>query len=120
MRLICILLFAAIAASAQPPHSVTLNWAWSAGTGGTASGFNIKRATISGGPYVLIGTVATTATTTYVDTSATGNLLAEGSKYFYIVTATGPGGESAPSSEANALIPFSAPASPTAVTAIPK
>src|SRR5258708_12608349 len=100
MRLICILLFAAIAASAQPPHSVTLNWAWSAGTGGTASGFNIKRATISGGPYVLIGTLATTAPTTYVDTSATGHPLARGPHYLHILTPPPPRDETSPPRQA--------------------
>jgi autotransporter-associated beta strand protein len=59
-----------------------------------ATGYNIKRATVSGGPYTQIGS---TASTTYNDTSVT-----NGTEYFYIVNATAAGFESQPSDEVSA------------------
>jgi hypothetical protein len=100
-----------------PSHGVTLAWAWAQGTGGTCAGFNVKRATVAGGPYTTVSTVASCATTSYADNSGTGNVLTEGTKYYYVITATGPGGESAPSNEANASIPFSVPALPSGLSA---
>jgi uncharacterized protein (TIGR03437 family) len=90
--------------TAQTGHSVSLNWGWSQGTDGAAKGFSIKRALVTGGPYTVIGTVDSATTTSYVDISAAGNVLPEGVTYFYVVTATGPGGESAPSDEVSATI----------------
>jgi len=52
---------------------VTLNWLASPG----ATSYNVKRATVSGGPYASNGT---TATASYTDTSA-----ANGTNYFYVV-----------------------------------
>lgn len=96
-----------LSAFAQAAHHNDL--AWQAGVGGGAlTGFNVKRATVSGGPYTTIQAVSGT-TLTYSDTSG----LVEGQHLFYVITATGPGGESGNSTELNLLTPFSVPATPT-------
>jgi fibronectin type 3 domain-containing protein len=68
----------------------------------------VKRSTTSGGPYTNLATGI--AGTTYTDTSA-----ANGTTYFYVVTAVGAGGESGNSNEASATptAPLAAPAAPT-------
>ena len=88
--------------------------AWPASVGATS--YDVKRATVSGGPYT---TVACTTTTTYTDTG-----LLNGTTYYYVVSAAysaGPnaGGESVDSSEARATPQGSpvAPVAPTNVTA---
>lgn len=103
------------AASAQS-HTVTLNWAWSQGTGGTASSFQVQRGTISGGPYATIGTVPGITTQTYADSGALGSPLVEGQKYCYVVQAVGTGGTSSSSPEACGTIPFSVPNAPASLT----
>ena len=68
---------------------VTLNW--SASTG--AVGYNVKRSALNGGPY---STIASTATTSYANGG-----LANGTMYYYVVSATnsvGESGDSAPAS----------------------
>jgi hypothetical protein len=115
MKLLLFFLLSISAALAQTTHSVTLTWTWSQGTGGSATGFNVKRATVAGGPYTTVGTAVST-TTNYVDTSG----LTEGTKYFYVVTATGPGGESTPSNEASGMIPFSVPNQPATLSIVVK
>ncbi|MDT9725565.1 glycoside hydrolase [Xylanibacillus composti] len=69
---------------------VTLSWNSSSG----ASGYAVKRATTSGGPYA---TVATLSGTAYTDTSVT-----NGTTYYYVVTASNSAGESSPSAAASA------------------
>ena len=76
----------AIPANAQ----VTLTWSASAG----ATSYAIKRGTSSGNENT---TVATTTNLTYADTN-----LVNGTMYFYVVTAAGPGGTSPNSSEVSA------------------
>jgi len=85
--------------------------------GGTVTGFIFKRATVTGGPYTTLNSSPVT-NCSFDDTSAA--VQAEGSKFFYVVAATGPGGVSPDSSEASATIPFSPPAIPSAPTAVPK
>jgi len=77
--------------SATPGNAqVSLNWTASDG----ATAYNVKRATVSGGPY---GSVATgVATASYTDTT-----VFNGTTYYYVVTATNPN-ESGPSNEASA------------------
>ncbi len=70
---------------------VTLTWTGSP----TATAYNVKRSTTTGGPYSTIKTGATT--TTYVDGGVN-----NGTTYFYVVTATNPGGESGNSNEVHA------------------
>jgi hypothetical protein len=67
--------------------------AWSASTSG-AIAYNVKRATNPGGPYSLI---ATPAVNGYTNTG-----LANGTTYYYVVSATNSFGESPNSSEVNA------------------
>jgi fibronectin type 3 domain-containing protein len=90
---------------------VSLSWPASA----EANGYNVKRATVSGGPYV---TVACPTTTSYTDTG-----LQSGTTYYYVVAATytggaDEGGASADSTEASATTtqPLPPP-SPTGLTA---
>jgi hypothetical protein len=78
----------ATAASGQ----VALSWTGSAG----ASGYNIKRGFVSGGPYTLL---STSAQTSYSDTSMSVN-----TTYYYVVTASNSAGESGNSNEASATL----------------
>jgi hypothetical protein len=70
---------------------VSLTWTASSG----ATSYNVKRATSSGGPYT---TVTSPATTSYTDLGLT-----DGTKYYYVVSAVNSYGESANSSEVNAI-----------------
>jgi fibronectin type 3 domain-containing protein len=95
--------------SATPGNAmVTLVWTVST----TATGYNVKRATTSGGPYTQL---ATATTTTYTDSSVT-----NGVTYYYVISAFNAGGESANSAEASAIpaIPV-VPLAPTNLTATP-
>ncbi len=77
---------------------VSLSWAISSG----ATGYNVKRATTSGGPYTTIGSASSAS---FGDTTA-----ATGTTYYYIVTATNSSDESGPSNQASATL--IAPATP--------
>jgi len=78
---------AAIAGNAK----ATLGWNAAAG----AASYNVKRSTASGGPYATIATGVTA--TSYVDTG-----LANGTTYYYVISAVNAGGESANSAQAAA------------------
>ena len=69
---------------------VALNWGVTFG----ASGYNIKRGTVSGGPYTAI---ASSSGTSYLDASAT-----NGTSWYYVVSATNVLGESTNSDEVSA------------------
>jgi hypothetical protein len=99
---------------AQSSHSVALAWT-APTTGGTVTGYNAYRGTTKGGPYTVQNTSAITGLT-YSDTAN----LVEGTTYFYVVTAVGPGGESVNSNEASALIPVSKPSPPSNLTSTVK
>ena len=72
-------------------QQVALSWTAASG----AVGYNLKRATASGGPY---GAVATgLGTTSYNDTT-----VSNGTTYYYVVTAMNGGGESPNSNQASA------------------
>jgi hypothetical protein len=104
-----------VMASAQTSsHSVSLTCTPPT-IGGQASGFNFYRGTVAGGPYTLQNS-APVSGCTFTDAAS----LVEGTKYFYVATSTGPGGESVASNEATALIPFSKPSPPTLLVASPK
>jgi alpha-L-fucosidase len=62
----------------------TLNWASSV----NATGYHLKRSTTNGGPYTTVAT--NTAGTSFLDTG-----LANGTAYYYVVSATNAAGESA-------------------------
>ena len=107
--------------AAQTPHSVKLSWAWSQASGLPATGFNVKRATKSGGPYTTIATLYGTTILTYTDPPPaadtgrpgfehrrrTGDGLTPGATFYYVVTAFSANSESVPSPEAKAVIPGS-------------
>ena len=80
---------------------------WTAASG--ATGYNVKRATTSGGPYT---TVANLSATGYTDTG-----LANGTTYYYVVSALNNGGESANSSQVSATTQVPPPATPTGLAA---
>src|SRR5207244_2708067 len=65
---------------------------WNASTGATS--YNVKRATVSGGPYTLAGT---TTTTSFLNTGLT-----NGTTFFFVVSAVNANGESANSNQVSA------------------
>lgn len=75
------------------PGSGQVGLAWTAASGGTL--YRIHRATASGGPY-------TTIRSNWTGTSFTDTGLANGTTYYYVVTATNAAGEGANSNEASA------------------
>ena len=85
--------------------SVRLSWDASPG----ASGYNIKRALRSGGAYTLLA--ANLKAISFTD-----NGLANGTAYYYVVSAVNAGGESANSTEAMVITP-APPAAPNGLTA---
>jgi predicted S18 family serine protease len=97
-------------------HQVALAWTYTPSAdanAATATGFQVQRATVSGGPYTTIGTTANATVLTFVDAQVTGNDLCEGSTYYYVVETIGNGDVvSVPSNEAAATIPFVHPAGP--------
>ena len=88
---------ATVTVTAPVQHSATLTW-----TASTSSvvGYNVYRATVSGGPYTMINT-ALEAATSYTDLN-----VQAGQTYYYVVTAVNSSGvESAYSSQVTATIP---------------
>jgi cellulose 1,4-beta-cellobiosidase len=82
---------------------VSLTWAASA----TATSYNVKRSTTTGGPYTK---VSSPTATNFTDTNLT-----NGTTYFYVVSAVNATGESANSAQASAtpVAPTQPPAAPT-------
>jgi hypothetical protein len=79
-------------------HGVSL--AWAANTSSNAAGYNVYRATASGGPYTKVNASLVTAIT-YAD-----NAVQAGLTYFYVVTAVdSSNNESAYSTQVTATIP---------------
>ncbi|HLP77205.1 MAG TPA: hypothetical protein VK327_09830, partial [Candidatus Paceibacterota bacterium] len=78
---------------------VSLSWSPSA----NATGYNVKRSTVSGGPYDMIATVATPAC---LDAS-----VSNGTRYYYVVSAVYAGGETTTSAELSVLPVSLAPTS---------
>jgi hypothetical protein len=68
---------------------------WTASTTGASTTYTVKRATTTGGAYTDVATGLTT-------TSFTDKTVANGTQYFYVVTAVNTAGESTVSNEANA------------------
>ncbi|KRE32653.1 LamG-like jellyroll fold domain-containing protein [Paenibacillus sp. Soil522] len=84
-----------LSAKAASGLQIGLNWT----AASNATGYNVKRATVSGGPYTNIATVITG--TSYTDTGLTA-----GAAYYYVVSAVNPGHESNNSTEASATMPI--------------
>jgi fibronectin type 3 domain-containing protein/regulation of enolase protein 1 (concanavalin A-like superfamily) len=80
---------------------------WSAASGATS--YNLKRATVSGGPYL---TIASPATTSYTDPTSF-----NGTTYYYVVSAVNAGGESANSGQVAATPQVPVPPTPTGLAA---
>ena len=93
-------------------HSIKVAWTYTQGSD-IATGFNVYRGVVSGGPYTKQNSTSIPITTlSYSDTTGTG-----GTKYFYVITATDAlGDESAYSSEASAIF-LANPSVPQGVTA---
>jgi hypothetical protein len=77
-------------------HSVTLNWTASVG----ASGYNVYRSSVTGGPYTKLN-ASPIATTSYTDSA-----VQAGQTYYYVLTSVNSSGvESAFSTEVSAVVP---------------
>jgi autotransporter-associated beta strand protein len=87
--------------------SVSLSWSAVAG----ATGYNVKRATVSGGPYATLQAGV-------AGTSATDDTTTNGTTYHYVVTAILSGSESAPSAQASGT-PAAVLTAPGGLTASP-
>ncbi len=91
------------------PGDSEVDLAWNASAGATS--YNVKRATTSGGPYTTIATGV--ASTGFNDSTA-----ANGTTYFYVVSAVNADGESLDSNQASATPqPPTAPNPPTGLFA---
>jgi fibronectin type 3 domain-containing protein len=75
------------------PESNAVGLSWNAASG--ATGYKVKRATVSGGPYTTLGSPATAR---YTDASAL-----NGTTYYYVVSATNSSWEGPDSSQVSAL-----------------
>jgi fibronectin type 3 domain-containing protein len=92
---------------AATPGNTQVALSWNASSG--ASSYNVKRATLSGGPYT---TIASRTSTSYTDGGLT-----NGTAYFYVVSAVNSAGESGNSSQVSATPQATAPAAPTNLSA---
>jgi cellulose 1,4-beta-cellobiosidase len=86
---------------------VSLSWNPSSG----ATSYNVKRSTVPGGPYTIVGSP--------VGTSFTDSGLTNGTTYDYVVSAVNASGESGNSTEVSATPQGVVPAPPTRLTASP-
>jgi fibronectin type 3 domain-containing protein len=91
------------------PANAQVSLAWTASAGATS--YNVKRSTTTGGPYIKI---SSPTATNFTDTN-----LANGTTYFYVVSAVNAAGESANSAQASAtpVAPTQPPATPTGLIA---
>ncbi|MFZ5874913.1 MAG: hypothetical protein ACOYXU_00760, partial [Nitrospirota bacterium] len=97
--------------AADQGGAIGLTWTPSTDLDVTAQ--RVYRATVSGGPYTLVTTIANNTTATYTDTALT-----NGTTYYYVIRAFDGTQESANSNEASASpIDNVAPAAPTALSA---
>ena len=90
---------------------VSLDWT---APSGTISSYNVKRGTVSGGPYTTISTLGAVTSPAYLDLTAV-----NGTLYYYVVSALNGGGESLDSAPAAATPQPPAPGVPTGLTPTP-
>ncbi len=91
------------------PRNAQVSLSWTASSG--AASYNVKRSTISSGPYTTVAAGVTT--TSYTDTGLT-----NGTTYYYVVSAVNSCGESANSAQVSATPQAAtAPAAPTGLSA---
>lgn len=88
------------------PGNGRVDLSWSPSTGATS--YNVKRSLLKAGPFT---TIAATTSPNYTDFA-----VVNGTKYFYMVSALNPAGESGNSIKVKA-VPGIVPAAPTGVTA---
>lgn len=95
-------------------HKVVLTWTAPA-TGSTVSSYDVQRAPVTSGVVGAFTSIASPepTTTTFTDNGP----FVEGQSYEYQVSSVNPAGESSPCPEVTVTIPFSVPASPTALVA---
>ncbi len=91
--------------------SGTVTLTWNNASGATSS--TVKRGTVSGGPYLNLGAVASTAPSKYTDTALT-----NGKTYYYVVSATNAAG-SGPNSAELAATPIAPPTFTSSTSAAP-
>lgn len=89
-------------------HQINLTWA--APVGSTVVSYDIKRGTVKGSEV----SIGSSTAPSYVDTAN----LVEGTTYFYVVDSVNTAGESGPSNEVTATVPFSLPGAPTNLVAV--
>jgi fibronectin type 3 domain-containing protein/regulation of enolase protein 1 (concanavalin A-like superfamily) len=94
---------------ATPASLSQINLSWTASPG--AISYNVKRASVSGGPYTTVA--VSVNTTNYLDAG-----LLSATTYYYVVSAENGSGESADSIEASATTLAAPPPAPTGLTAI--
>jgi fibronectin type 3 domain-containing protein len=91
------------------PGNTQVSLTWNASSGATS--YNVKRSTVSGGPYTTVGSPSTT--------SFTNPGLTNGTTYFYVVTAVNASGESGNSTQVSATPQAFVPAAPSQLVASP-
>jgi predicted phage tail protein len=97
-----------LTATAISASQINLTWT---DNSANETGFIVGRSTVSGGPYTdVAGLVANS--TSYSDSG-----LAANTTYYYVVRATGSGGDSANSAQASATTLGTAPNAPSGLTA---
>jgi fibronectin type 3 domain-containing protein len=94
---------------ATTASSSQINLSWNASSGATS--YNVKRATVNGGPY---STIAPGVTGTGYNNTG----LAPSTTYYYVVSALNANGESANSAQASATTLATQPVAPTSLSAV--
>jgi fibronectin type 3 domain-containing protein len=85
-----------VSGAAGPAGTVYAGLTWNVVSGATS--YNVKRSTMSGGPYTTVATGV--VSTSYNDTSVAG-----GTTYYYVISAVNSAGEGTNSSEITVVIP---------------
>ncbi|HEY8991244.1 MAG TPA: LamG-like jellyroll fold domain-containing protein [Luteolibacter sp.] len=98
-----------IGLAGTPASIQQINLTWTASPG--AFHYNVKRATVDGGPYTTIAYDVNT--TSYADTGLTA-----ATTYYYVVSAVNGSGESADSAQASATTTAGPPAAPAGLTTL--